>query len=66
MGKTGTVVVNVQFNRQGGVTSTEVVQSSGVSILDSSTRSFIRTHWHSQAYAGQTISVPVQYQLQNL
>ena len=66
LGKTGTVVLNVQFDGQGSVTSAEIVQSSGVSILDTSTRAFIRTHWHSQAYAGQLISVPVRYRLQDL
>ena len=64
--KTGTVLLNVAFNHAGRVTSAEVVQSSGVPILDSSTRSFILTNWHCLAYAGQTISVPVQYQLENL
>jgi len=64
--ETGTVVVNVQFDAGGGVAQTEVTQSSGVPLLDSNTRSFIRTHWHSPAYAGQTVSVPVEYKLQNL
>jgi protein TonB len=65
-GLTGTVVVNVHFNAQGDVARAEVAQSSGVPILDSETRSFIRANWHSPAYAGQTVSVPVQYTLQNL
>jgi len=48
------------------VTSAEITQSSGVSILDTSTRAFIRLHWHSQTYAGQLISVPVKYRLEDL
>jgi protein TonB len=65
-GQTGTVVMNVQFDARGNVAQAEVAQSSGVSILDSETQSFIRAHWHSTAYAGQTISQPVQYSLENL
>ena len=65
-GQTGTVVMNVHFDARGDVALAEVAQSSGVPILDSETRSFIRLHWHSAAYAGQTISQPVQYSLENL
>ena len=65
-GQTGTVTVSVEFDAQGGVAETRVVQSSGVPLLDSKTRSFIRDHWHSVAYAGHTVSVPIQYTLENL
>jgi periplasmic protein TonB len=64
--ETGVVVMNVQFDDRGNVAHAEVAQSSGVPILDSETRSYIRAHWHSTAYAGQTISQPVEYSLQNL
>jgi protein TonB len=63
--QTGTVTLNVQFDSKGDVAHAEVAQSSGVPVLDSATRSFIRAHWHSPAYAGQLVSVPVQYTLQN-
>jgi TonB family protein len=63
--ETGIVIVNVQFDARGNVADAKVAQSSGVPILDSETRSFIREHWHSAAYAGQTISQPVQYSLEN-
>jgi TonB family protein len=65
-GQTGTVIMDVQFDVKGDVADAEVSQSSGVPILDSETRSFIRAHWHSLAYAGQAVSVPVQYKLENL
>jgi protein TonB len=65
-GQTGTVVMNVHFDARGDVALAEVAQSSGVPILDSETRSFIRAHWHSPAYAGRAVSVPVQYKLENL
>jgi len=64
--ETGVVVVNVQFDFKGDVAQANVAQSSGVPILDSETRSFIRAHWHSAAYAGHTISQPVEYSLENL
>ena len=57
--------MNVRFDARGGVTLAEVTQSSGVPLLDASTRSFIRGHWHSPAFAGQTVSVPVRYALEN-
>ena len=65
-GQTGTVTVSVQFDAQGSVAETHVVQSSGVPLLDLKTRTFIRDHWHSLAYAGQTVNVPIQYTLENL
>jgi len=58
--------MNVQFDIKGNVADAEVAQSSGVPILDTTTRSFIRAHWHSPAYAGQLVNVPVQYKLENL
>jgi len=64
--ETGVVVMNVQFDGNGDVARAVVAQSSGVPILDSETRSFIRAHWHSAAFAGQTISQPVEYSLENL
>jgi TonB family protein len=64
--QTGTVTMNVQFDGKGDVAHAEVAQSSGVPVLDSETRSFIRVYWHSPAYAGQLVSVPVRYTLQNL
>jgi len=64
--QTGTVIMNVRFDARGNVAQAEVAQSSGVPVLDATTRSFIRTHWHSAAYAGQIISQPVQYSLENL
>ena len=66
LGEAGTVIMNVQFGVKGDVAQAEVAQSSGVPLLDVTTRSYIRRHWHSAAYAGQTVSVPVQYKLENL
>jgi hypothetical protein len=43
----------------------EVRQSSGFSILDASTRSFIRVHWKDASRANTTINVPVTYYLEN-
>lgn len=64
-GQTGTVVMSVQFDTRGSVVQARVAQSSGVALLDSQTRAYIREHWHCVAYAGQTVSVPVQYTLEN-
>jgi len=64
--ETGTVYLNVQFDALGSVVTAKVTQSSGVAILDSEARSFIRAHWHSFTYAGQVVNVPVKYRLANL
>jgi TonB family protein len=66
LNEAGVVVMNVQFNADGGVARAEVAHSSGYAVLDSETRSYIRAHWHSSTYAGQTINQPVEYSLQNL
>jgi protein TonB len=62
-GETGTVMMLVEFNASGNVARAEVVESSGIPLLDSSTRSYIRQNWHSPEYAGQKITVPVEYKL---
>jgi TonB family protein len=61
LGETGTVVMLVTFNLAGDVTQAKVSQSSGVRLLDTSTRSFILTHWHSATLAGRTMTQPVRY-----
>jgi outer membrane biosynthesis protein TonB len=61
MGETGTVVMSVTFNMAGDVTQAKVSQSSGVRVLDTCTCSFILTHWHSTALAGETVMQPVCY-----
>jgi TonB family protein len=61
LGETGTVVMTVTFGTAGNVTQAEVSQSSGVRVLDTTTRSFILTHWHSTMFAGQTVMQPVRY-----
>ena len=64
-GQTGTVVMNVCFDIKGDVADAKVAQSSGVPLLDTATRSFIRVRWHCPAYAGQVVNVPVQYKLES-
>jgi len=65
-GEVGTVKVNVSFDAQGGVADVKITQSSGSLILDHHTAMFIRSNWHSVAEAGQVVSVPVRYSLENL
>jgi protein TonB len=65
-GEIGTVKVNVRFDARGGVAEVAITQSSGSLILDHQTATFIRSNWHSEAEAGQVVSVPVRYTLENL
>jgi TonB family protein len=64
MHETGTVVMSITFNMAGNVAQAEVSQSSGVGLLDTSTRSFILSHWHSTTFAGQTVTQPVRYNVE--
>jgi TonB family protein len=61
LGETGTVVMTVTFDTSGDVARAAVTQSSGVRLLDATTRSFILAHWHSATLAGQTVTQPVLY-----
>jgi protein TonB len=65
-GEIGTVKVNVRFDARGGVADVAITQSSGSLVLDHQTAAFIRANWHSVAEAGQIVSVPVRYSLENL
>jgi TonB family protein len=57
----GTVGMRVVFDSGGGVASADVVSSSGVTILDVSTRNFIYGHWKNASLAGQTVHIPIIY-----
>jgi TonB family protein len=59
----GTVVVTIQFDGNGQAQSVDVANSSGVGILDSNTRTFIRENWHNADFAGKLVTVPVEYTL---
>jgi TonB family protein len=61
--QTGTVSVSIQFDAGGSVSDVEVTESSGVSVLDSSTVSFIQSHWHNESFAGRHVTVPIEYHL---
>jgi TonB family protein len=61
--QTGTVNVSIRFDASGNAEDVEVIQSSGVSILDTSTQNFIRSHWHNASFAGRTATVPVRYHM---
>jgi len=62
-GQEGTVGIEVVFGSDGAVSSAEVVQSSGSSILDVWTRNFVYGHWKNAQLANQTIHVPVVYDI---
>ena len=59
----GTVMISVSFDSTGKAVGAEVVSSSGSSMLDSPTRSFILENWRNEAFAGRTETVPVEYNL---
>jgi TonB family protein len=64
--QTGVVQMLVHFDEMGNVSRVEVAKSSGVASLDAATRSFIRDNWHSLAFAGQEVSVPVEFRQEDL
>jgi TonB family protein len=61
--QTGTVVISIQFDSDGSVSEAEVVESSGVSSLDSNTEQWVRNHWHNASFAGRSVRVPINYHL---
>jgi TonB family protein len=61
--ETGTVTVGIQFDASGSASDVDVVESSGVALLDSSTRSFIRENWRNESFAGKHVSVPIEYHM---
>jgi protein TonB len=61
--QTGTVSVSILFDASGSVSDVEVIESSGVGILDSSTQNFIQSHWHNESFAGRRVTVPVEYRM---
>jgi TonB family protein len=63
LGLSGTVLMSVRFDEKGGVVSAEIAQSSGASILDDATKSFILSNWHLPDYAGHSVLIPIVYKL---
>lgn len=61
--QSGTVLVGIQFDSNGRAANVEIEGSSGVSILDASTRSFIQSHWSNGSFAGRRVTVPIDYEL---
>ena len=60
-GQGGTVQMRVVFDGGGGVANAEVISSSGVTLLDTSTRNFIYGHWKNSSQANRTVEVPIVY-----
>ena len=65
LNEVGTVMMEVAFGANGKVRTAEVLRSSGFSMLDFSTRSFIRVHWKDPSRANTTVDVPIIYHLEN-
>ena len=61
--QTGTVRISILFDASGSVSDVNVIESSGVSILDSSTQSFIQSHWRNASFAGRRVTVPIEYRM---
>jgi periplasmic protein TonB len=59
----GTVTISIQFDSAGSVDDVDVVESSGVPLLDSATLSFVRSYWHDESFAGRRATVPVEYHM---
>jgi TonB family protein len=59
--QSGTVEVAIQFDGTGRVEDVDVVQSSGVTSLDNGARKDIRAYWHDERFAGQRVTVPIEY-----
>jgi TonB family protein len=60
-GEGGTVQMQVVFDSTGAVASAQILGSSGVTILDISTRNFIYGHWKNATQANRTVAVSIVY-----
>jgi TonB family protein len=60
-GEGGTVQMHVVFDAGGGVASADIVSSSGIIELDTSTRNFIYGHWKNASVANQSVNVSIIY-----
>jgi TonB family protein len=61
----GTVGMQVVFGSDGSVSSADVRESSGVTILDSWTRNFVYGHWKNATLANSTIHIQIIYDPSN-
>jgi TonB family protein len=61
--QSGTVLLSVQFDGSGRAAAVSVIQSSGVSVLDSNSRTFVRANWQNPSFAGKVVTVPIEYNL---
>jgi TonB family protein len=59
----GTVRLHIVFDGGGGIASADVVSSSGVEILDSSSRIWVFGHWKNASLAGKSVNVPLIYDM---
>jgi TonB family protein len=57
----GTVGMEVIFGADGSVQSATVIESSGVTLLDISTRNFVYGHWKNVTLANTTVHIPIIY-----
>jgi TonB family protein len=57
----GLLTLAVTFGPDGWVSECVVARSTGNAALDNRTLSWVKTHWHNRAYAGQTIQAPFEF-----
>ncbi|MEI9999232.1 MAG: hypothetical protein WDO13_08680 [Verrucomicrobiota bacterium] len=56
-----TMKVRVTFGKDGWVTGAQVVEPSGIQVVDEETAIWVKVHWHNEAYAGQVLDAPFEF-----
>jgi hypothetical protein len=53
--------LRVTFGPAGWVQRITIQEASGIQLVDQQTAIWVKVHWHSDAYAGQTVDVPFEF-----
>jgi hypothetical protein len=53
--------LRISFGADGWVERVEVVQHSGIELVDRQTAIWVEVHWHNDAFAGRTLDTPFEF-----
>lgn len=56
-----TLKLRITFDENGWISHVTVVQPTGIDLVDRETAVWVKVHWHSDKYAGQTVDTPFDF-----
>lgn len=57
-----TLKLRVTFDANGWVEGEQLIDSTGIKLVDQQTAYWVKVHWHDAALAGKTVDVPLELQ----